>query len=124
MMRTIFVSIVAILPLMAGCGGSFPEPKQRMADAESAARSAREVGSDMQPNARLQVKLADEQLAAAKALVAAGDMQRADHVLMRAQADAELGLALAREQNASVEVQKAVEKSKLTRSNDTKVVTP
>ena len=99
-------------PAHGGVWRKLPEPKQRMADTESAARSAREVGSDMQPNARLQVKLADEQLAAAKPLVAAGDMQRADHG-----ADARSGRRRARtrarpREQASIEVQKAVEKVK------------
>jgi len=78
-----------------------------MADAESAARSAKEVGAAGEPTARLQVRLADEQIADAKALVADGENERADYVLLRARADAELGLALAREQNAQVELETA-----------------
>jgi hypothetical protein len=85
-----------------------------MADAEAASRSAREVGADSQPAAKLQVKLADEQIAAAKALIASGDNDRASYVLLRARADAELALALAREQNALVDKQKAVEQSSAT----------
>jgi hypothetical protein len=85
-----------------------------MADAESAERSAREVGADSQPVAKLEVKLADEQIARAKALIAAGEYQRADFVLMRARADAELALGLAREQNANADTQKAIEQSKVT----------
>src|SRR4051812_9755758 len=111
-MRTVISIVAATVAMMAvGCAGSFPPPTQRMADAESAARSAREVGADANPAAKLQVKLADEQIAQAKALVASGDNKRADFVLMRARADAELGLALAREQNANIETQKAVEQS-------------
>jgi hypothetical protein len=109
-MRTSFLSVLATLPLAAGCASTLP-PTQRMADAESAMRSAREVGADTQPVAKLEVKLAEEQIAQAKALVASGDNKRADFVLMRARADAELALALAREQNAGVETQKAAEKS-------------
>src|ERR1700691_2730841 len=93
-------------PLLSACTASFPPPTQRMADAESAERSAREVGADSQPDAKLEVKLADEQIARAKALIAAGENQRADFVLMRARADAELALGLAREQNANAETQK------------------
>src|SRR3954470_6533823 len=104
----------AVALLAAGCAASFPPPTQRMADAESAARSAREVGAESNPAARLEVKLASEEIAQAKALVSSGDNRRADFVLMRARADAELGLALAREQNANVEVQKAVIQSNTT----------
>jgi hypothetical protein len=90
-----------------------------MADAESAERSAREVGADTDPAARLEVKLADEQIAQAKTVLAAGDNRRADFLLQRARADAELGLALAREQNANAETQKAVELSKAAYTSNT-----
>ena len=91
-----------------------PEPKQPLADAESAARSAREVGADAQPAAKLHVQLADEQIAKAKALIADGDNDKATYVLLRARADAELGLALAREQAALDDKKKAIEQSSTT----------
>lgn len=50
----------------------------------------------------------------AKALIASGENRRANFVLMRARADAELALGLAREQNANAETQKAIEKSNVT----------
>jgi hypothetical protein len=114
-MRTAFTIVAPVIAFMAaGCAASFPPPTQRMADAESAERSAKEVGADQNPAAKLEVKLADEQIAAAKVLIANGENERADFVLIRARADAELALALAREQNANVEVTKAVEKSSTT----------
>ncbi len=113
-MRIWILPFLAITPLVSACTASFPPPTQRMADAESAERSAREVGADSQPDAKLEVKLADEQIARAKGLVAAGENQRADFVLMRARADAELALGLAREQNARAETQKALEQAKAT----------
>jgi hypothetical protein len=119
-MRTVFrIAALAVATMGVGCAGSFPPPTQRMADAESAERSAREVGADAQPAARLQVKLADEQIAQAKILVTRGENQRADFVLMRARADAELALALAREQSALVEAQKAAEQSSATYNANT-----
>lgn len=101
-------------PIVWACGASIPEPKQPMADAESASRSAREVGADTQPAAKLHVQLADEQIANAKTLIASGDNERATYLLLRARSDAELALALAREQNALVDKQKAVETSTTT----------
>jgi hypothetical protein len=109
-----FIPIVAIMPFAWGCAQSWPEPKQPMAEAEAASRSAREVGADAQPAAKLKVSLADEQIAAAKAAVAKGDNERATYLLVRARADAELALALAHEQNALNEKQKAVAESKAT----------
>lgn len=110
-MTSRLILIFATLLLAWGCGGGFPEPKQALADAESASRSAREVGADSQPAARLEVKLADEQIAQAKALVAAGDNERATFVLLRARADAELAIALSREQSALGTKEKAIERS-------------
>ena len=113
-MQKRFILLLAATPFAWACGASIPEPKQPMADAESASRSAREVGADNQPAAKLQVKLADEQIAEAKTLIANGENERASYVLLRARADAELALALAREQNALVEKQKAAEQSSAT----------
>jgi hypothetical protein len=116
-MITRFISILSTAALAAACGGTpVPEPKQPLADAESASRSAREVGADSQPAARLQVKLADEQITHAKALITSGDNERATYVLLRARADAELGLSLAREQIALGEKQKAVQDSSTART--------
>ncbi len=111
-MRISMIAILATAPVAwAGCA-SFPAPTQRMADAESAQRSAREVGAETQPVAKLEVKLADEEIARAKSLVANGENRRADFVLQRARADAELALALTREQTALAEVQRATEQSR------------
>lgn len=104
--------ILVATPLATGCAKSWPEPKQPMADAESAARSAREVGAEDQPAAKLKVTLADEQIAEAKERIAKDDNERATYLVVRAKADAELALALAHEQNALNAKQKAVEESK------------
>jgi hypothetical protein len=113
-MQKRFILLLATTPFAWACGASIPAPTQPMADAESASRSAREVGADGQPAAKLQVKLADEQIAEAKTLIANGENERASYVLLRARADAELALALAREQNALVDKQKAAEQSSAT----------
>ncbi len=124
-MKRVFSVVAPAVALMAaGCASSFPPPTQRMADAESAERSAREVGADSNPAAKLQAKLASEQIAEAKALMASGDNRRAEFVLLRARADAELALALAREQNANVEAQKAVEQSSTTFNANTQGARP
>jgi hypothetical protein len=108
-MSKLFLAMVA--PLAWGCSQSWPEPKQPMAEAEAASRSAREVGAEAQPAAKLKATLADEQIAEAKARIAKGDNERATYLLLRARADAELALALAHEQNALTAKQKAVEQS-------------
>ena len=112
MSKWIFSVMMAAAPLVWGaCGGSLPPPTQRMADAQSAARSARELGADSVPAAQLSLKLADEQIAAAKTAMADGENGRADSLLIRAKADAELSVAQARETGARVDVAEAVEES-------------
>jgi hypothetical protein len=81
-----------------------------MATAEAAARSARELGADKDPNASLHLKYADEQIDQARKLIANGDNKRADFVLQRAHSDAELSLMLAKENAATSEALKAKER--------------
>jgi hypothetical protein len=123
-MRESIILLIATMPFAWACAASFPAPTQRLADAESAMRSAREVGADSQPVAKLEVKLAEEQIAQARILITSGDNKRADFLLMRARADAELALALAREQNAGVETQKAAEQSGATLTANTQGARP
>ena len=115
MLRNTKWSLAALpIALSVACGASFPVPTQRMADAESAHRSALEVGAASYPDAQLHVKLAEEQMSKAKTLIGNGDNEQADSLLIRSKADSELALALAREQGAAVETQKATEQSNTT----------
>jgi hypothetical protein len=82
-----------------------------MADAMSAERSAEEVGANTNPEGQLHLKLAQEQIAQAKGLMANGENKRAEYTLVRAKGDAELALALARAANAKVEAQQAIDKA-------------
>ena len=108
-MKKSFISLLGVSVLACGCGSSFPVPTQKLADAESASRSARELGADKKTAAQLNLKLADEEIEAAKAQIKAGDNRRADFILLRAKADAELALALAREHDAKVDTVNTVE---------------
>ena len=89
---------------LAACA-SFPLPTEHLAQAESGARAANELGAGKEPSAALHLKMANDQLAAAKQLIAQGENQRADALLLRAQADAELSLQLTREAQAKTAVQ-------------------
>jgi len=110
MYKSIF-SLVILTPLFMACGASIPPPTQRMADAQSAERSARELGANSEPAAQLSLKLADEQISQAQKAMSDGDYKRADSLLIRAKADAELAVAQAREKGANVDVQRAVDNS-------------
>ncbi len=88
-----------------GCASSYPPPTQRMAETLAAMRGATEVGANSTPQGQLHLRLAEEELRNAKILVDNGDNQRADFVLLRAKADAELALAEAREAKAVADAQ-------------------
>ena len=115
-MKKSLIPILGVTLLVSGCGASFPVPTQKLADAESANRSARELGAEKKTAAQLNLKLADEEIEAAKAQIKAGDNRRADFILLRAKADAELALALAREHDAKEETVKAVDSSNATQN--------
>jgi hypothetical protein len=117
-MGTLILSFVATSSLILGCGATFPPPTQRLADAESAERSAAELGAANLPDAQLHLKLAQEQTAQAKSAMTAGDNERADSLLVRAKSDAELAIALSRKQTAAVDSQKATEQSNTQRSTN------
>jgi uncharacterized protein DUF4398 len=103
---------LGILLLATSACGGYPPPNDRMMASVAAARSAREVGAQSSPQAALHLKLADEEIAKAKALIADGDNERAEYTLIRAKADAELALSLAKENTAKVEAQQAADQIK------------
>lgn len=107
-----WMTMVCGLAFVAGCGSSLPPPSDRLATAEAGARSARELGAQKEPRAALHLKLAEEQITQAKGLMTEGDNKRADMVLQRAGADAELSVMLAKEHNANAEAAEAKEKLK------------
>ena len=85
-----------LLALAAGCG-SYPPPAERLTTAEAAIRGAEEVGAAKVPRAQLHLQLAQEQTDKAKRLMQDGYNERAELTLKRAQADAELSIAIAKE---------------------------
>lgn len=102
-MKTMIITIPSILLMSLGCA-SAPPPVQQMADAQSASRSADELGAQKNPKAQLHLKLAEEQISLARAAMKDDDNERAESLLTRAKADAELAIALTR---ASIAEQKA-----------------
>ena len=98
--------ILQLVGVVSGVGcASFPAPQQHMADSVAAVRGAEEVGAAAQPQAALNLKLAQEELARAKALLDDGKNEEADFMTLRAKADADLALTLAREETARVRAQ-------------------
>ncbi len=110
-MKTFIFTIIATSLFAFGCAGNYPAPTQQMADVQSANRSANELGAQNNPKAQLHLKLAEEQLQKAKVAMEHDDNKSAERLLTRAKADAELAVALTREDNAKAEASKAVDQS-------------
>jgi len=89
-----------------GCA-SAAVPTEKLTAAEASVRAAQEVGANSVPQAELHLKLAQEQVQLARKLSADGDNERASQVLLRAKADADLALALARDSQAEKSLEAA-----------------
>jgi hypothetical protein len=84
----------------------------------SGIRAAEEVGAADVPQASLHLQLAKEELARAKSLAANDQAEKADSMLMRAEADAELAVALSREDVEKTEAKAAVERVRKLRQDN------
>jgi hypothetical protein len=82
-----------------------------MASSEGAIRGAEEAGAQSVPAATLHLKLAEEQRELALALVKDDKNHRAEYMLARSEADAELAVALARAARAQAEATRATEQA-------------
>jgi hypothetical protein len=102
------VFLIGIGVALGGCGGA-PPPEREMIAAQATVRGAQEVGANNLPRSSLYLKLAERQVEKAKGLISDGYNERAALVLKRAQADADLALATAREEDATTEARKMSE---------------
>ncbi len=91
-------SLVAIACGLASCGGGYPEPRDQLTASESALRAAEVAGAPNAPQSALHLKRAREQIDTGKGLMLEGENERAEWILRRAQADADLALSLATEE--------------------------
>jgi hypothetical protein len=107
LMKILTTSVVAGIGLMALACGSAPQPTERLATAQAAVRAAKEVGAKEVPQAQLHAQLAEEQVTQAQKMIEDGDNERAEMVLRRATADAELAVALARENESKKQAEAA-----------------
>jgi len=98
--------VIGIVAAGIGCGaGSLPT--ERVSSTEASVRAAQEVGAQKVPRAQLHLRLATEELAAARKFAENGDDDLGTQQLDRAKADAELAVALSREATAQRELQAA-----------------
>ncbi|MGB8297815.1 MAG: DUF4398 domain-containing protein [Polyangia bacterium] len=104
---TVFVMAVASTAIAVGCASS---PPLRTEASTSGIRAAEEVGANKIPQASLHLQLAKEELENAKALAAKDEKERAVSMLSRAEADAELAVALSREDAERADAQAAMDR--------------
>jgi hypothetical protein len=95
-MKSTAITLALLLSMTAACGAR-PLPAARVGSAEAAVRSARSHGATKLPDAALHLRLAEEQVARARRLIDEGEHERASWLLVRAEADATVADALARE---------------------------
>ncbi len=103
--------------VIAGCA-SGPTFNQSSEASTSAIRAAEEVGAPNVPRASLHLQLAKEELADAKKLSEKGEKEQAVSLLMRAEADAELAVALSHEQTEKTEAAQAIQKVRQLRQDN------
>ena len=109
MSRIGIMVLAAAAAATAVVGGCASAPLKTEAST-SGIRAAEEVGAADVPRASLHLQLAKEELARAKSLAANDQREKADSMLMRAEVDAELAVALSREDAEKVEARAAVER--------------
>ena len=101
------LTLISLAVVLGACGGSFPPPNDQVASTQGAVRAAEEAGADKDPEAELYVKLAREQLDKGREVMTDGQNERADRLLRRAEADADLARGIARSKTAAAEAEEA-----------------
>jgi len=113
-MRHTFKTAIMMFAMAAGTAaiglGCASAPPLRTEASTSGIRAAEEVGAAKVPQASLHLQLAKEELEHAKALAANNEKERAVSMLSRAEADAELAVALSREDAERAEARAAVDR--------------
>jgi hypothetical protein len=95
-----------VLLLGSACA-SAPAPNNQLASAQAAVRASKELGAERVPEAQLHQQLAEEQIQKARKLMQDDENERAEFALARAKADAELSVALARQEVARHQVEQS-----------------
>ncbi len=96
--------------LAVACGGG-DVPSRQLANTEASIRAAKEVGAERNPEAALQLKLAQDRLAHADKLDRDGDHEKARAVLHEAELDAELAVLIARQEQSEAKALQAKQRA-------------
>jgi hypothetical protein len=112
---SLIIIMVVGLALFSGCASA---PPLRTETSTSGIRAAEEAGAAKVPQASLHLQLAKEELELARGLSAKGEKKEAASMLLRAEADAELAIALSHEDSEKLEAQAAVERVRQLRQDN------
>jgi hypothetical protein len=96
---------------LVGCAGLRPVPTEQLVESEVAIRQAEEAGAQQVPQAAQLLAWAREQTRDARRLLEQNKREQAALYLQRAEADAELALALAQEAPVRAEAQQALDEA-------------
>lgn len=107
MHQTLSTSLALLAIAAIGCGGA-AIPHEQLASSQASIRAAEEVGANKYPTAKLHLRFAKDQVDRAKALIADDETEEAKLVLQRAQADADLAIAITKENAVRAEAQQAL----------------
>jgi hypothetical protein len=110
----LFAAVIATAAIAAGCASA----PLHTEGSTSGIRSAEVAGSATVPQATLHVQLAKEEVDAAKALDVKGQKAQAASMLSRAEADAELAVALAKGDTEKMEADKAMQRVRQLRQDN------
>ncbi|MBK8482186.1 MAG: DUF4398 domain-containing protein [Proteobacteria bacterium] len=110
----VFAVAIGAAAATAGCASA---PPLHTEASTSGIRAAEEVGAPRVPRAALHLQLAKEELEHAKGLAAEGEKAKAASMLTRAEADAQLAVALSRESNEQAEARSAIERVRRLRAD-------
>jgi len=117
---------VAALALLVGCASTTTTywTAGQIAAAQNAVNNARAAGADRDPQAARHLRLAEDQLAAARERMNTDETRDAAWLLARAQADAELSQALQQEANVSAQAKLTEQQVEQARASSVQVSTP
>lgn len=85
-------------------------PAQKLTDSKASVRAAEAVGAEIDPQAALHLKMARDEIREAELLIKDDENERAALVLERAEADAQLAIALAQEREVKADAETAKRK--------------
>jgi hypothetical protein len=101
-------TVVVAAAIAAGCSSN--HQSLRTEASTSGIRAAEEAGAAKVPQASLHLQMAKEELELARGLAAKGEKEEAASMLLRAEADGELAVALSREDAEKSEALAAVDR--------------